>query len=324
MSSSNPPSPYTPNTYNPSAWKGIVSTITTDYLDENYLRYKYAQGLENFVGVVNTGDLTQTGASQFGTAGSNTGIPTCVADYTALPSTDSSTKIPTTAWVQTAVGGSANPNQTPNSITMTPTTNPPTTDSCKITNYYNNGASYALNIRTAYYLNGSAAGTRRQNFVNVCWDNSLSPSVYQLVVLEYKNYMCPDDNLTQQPQNGKITTYDYGTITFSPAWLKQQYGSTGITISTANNSVISFTPCSRGSINNGSWTLQCNVVAEYLGSSYNYITLYFNNSPISTSGGAGAINTWCSFNVDIKNNSNNSSYPLPFPVWFQENITTTP
>lgn len=103
MSSSNPPNPYTPSTYNPSAWELSSQNITTDYLDANYLRYNYAQGVENFVGIVNIGSLTQNGASQFGTAGSAITIPNCIADYSAVAGNDSSTKIPTTAWVQTAI-----------------------------------------------------------------------------------------------------------------------------------------------------------------------------------------------------------------------------
>ena len=127
MSSSNPPNPYTPNTYNPSAWRVAGDTITTDYLDANYLRFNYAQGAENFVGVVNIGSLTQTGASQFGTAGSSAGIPTCVADYTGIAPTDSSTKIPTTSWVQTAISGSSSSSlPTGSIITFAGTTTTPT------------------------------------------------------------------------------------------------------------------------------------------------------------------------------------------------------
>jgi hypothetical protein len=105
MSSSNPPSPYTPSTYNPSAWSINGANITTDYLDANYLRFNYAQGSENFVGIVNIGSLTQTGASQFGTADKAITIPTSIADYSGVASNDASTKVPTTAWVQTAITG---------------------------------------------------------------------------------------------------------------------------------------------------------------------------------------------------------------------------
>lgn len=107
MSSQNLPNPYTPNTYNPSAWGVDATNITIKYLDANYLKFNFAQGLENFVGMVNVGSLTQNGASQFGTTGSAITIPTCVADYSLVLPEDSSNKIPTTAWVQTAIDGGA-------------------------------------------------------------------------------------------------------------------------------------------------------------------------------------------------------------------------
>lgn len=316
MSVNNPPNPNVA-TFNNLYWISSDTSLTQSQADLRYLKFPVAQGTENLQAINVNGTLTASSGVNF----TSTNPPTSTATQPA--STDSSTKMPTTAWVQSAITSSSGTNLTPNSITMTPTTLPPTTDDASIKNYYNNGALYALNIRTPYYLVGSSASTRRQNFVRVYWSSALTFSVYQTITIDYKNYMTPDDNIVAQPNNGKLMAYDYGTISFSPAWLIQQY-STGTTISSANSSVISFTPCSRGSINNGSWTIQANIIAEYLGSAYNYITLYFNNAPIGTSGGAGAINTWCSFTAEIKNTSTNTTYPIECPVWFVADTTTSP
>ena len=80
MSAENPPNPYTPYAFNPNAWNPSASGgIDTAYLDANYLRYKYAQGIENMVGIVNSGALTQVGDSQFDE------IPVCSVNYTINP-----------------------------------------------------------------------------------------------------------------------------------------------------------------------------------------------------------------------------------------------
>lgn len=109
MSSQPLPNPYTPNTYNPSAWASTTAgdALTKEQADLLYLQFPFAQGLESMVGMTNIGSLTQNGASQFGTVSSSAGIPVCVADYSGITPTDATTKIPTTAWVQTAIGASS-------------------------------------------------------------------------------------------------------------------------------------------------------------------------------------------------------------------------
>jgi hypothetical protein len=78
--------------FNPDLWvAGETETIDTDYLNANYLKFSVAQGYETLNGMTNLGD----------TVFSNT--PTCTTP-TVIPSNDSSTKIPTTSWVQTVVG----------------------------------------------------------------------------------------------------------------------------------------------------------------------------------------------------------------------------
>lgn len=86
--------------FNPSLW--IVDDITgvsVNYLNAHYLEYPVAQGYETLNGISNLGD----------TIFSN--IPTCLATQPA--STDSSTKMPTTAWVQSAISGSGSTNYFP-------------------------------------------------------------------------------------------------------------------------------------------------------------------------------------------------------------------
>jgi hypothetical protein len=129
--------------------------ITPAYLNLNYLKFPYAQGLENLqntnvIGTMTvsgtttlndplqvndlcniTGALTVAGittlndplqvndtatvtgaltASSTVTLGSGaSSVPTCLASYAAVLPTDSSTNIPTTAWVQTAISAGVAP-----------------------------------------------------------------------------------------------------------------------------------------------------------------------------------------------------------------------
>jgi len=70
--------------FNPIIWiEGETTTIDTDYLNANYLKYPTTQGVETF-----------------------TYQPLCSATQPA--STDSSTKIPTTAWVQSVISNPIN------------------------------------------------------------------------------------------------------------------------------------------------------------------------------------------------------------------------
>ena len=98
MSSSNPPNPDTPPVFNNDAFnQGANPTIDTAYLNANYLRFPTAQGSETLQNIQVLGSASFTNAQ----------LPTSLGTIPA--STDSSTKIPTTAWVQSAItGGSSN------------------------------------------------------------------------------------------------------------------------------------------------------------------------------------------------------------------------
>jgi len=68
MASYNPPNPYVPNAFNPNQYITPSANITTQYLDENYLRFPFAQGAENFVSINNQGQLNQGGKAEFSSA----------------------------------------------------------------------------------------------------------------------------------------------------------------------------------------------------------------------------------------------------------------
>ena len=230
----------------------------------------------------------------------------------------SDTTIQTTAYT-----GAVNNDITPNSVVITPTANPPDT-STTIQNYYNNGANYSLNIRTPYYYPNNVPSSRRQNFVDICWDNSIATSIYQNVVIEYKHYLRPDSNSVSQPANGTMLFYDYGTICFSIGWLKQQFPS-GLNVNSVNNENITLNPCSRGSSNNGNWVMNANIQLQYYGTSNNRITIWYDNEPFDASGYTGICNTWSSFSAKINNTGGNvSAGYVDNPVWFEVNSTTIP
>jgi hypothetical protein len=65
MASYNPPNPYVPGAFNPTQFITPSDNITTKFLDENYLRFPFAQGVENFVSINNQGSLNQGGLADF-------------------------------------------------------------------------------------------------------------------------------------------------------------------------------------------------------------------------------------------------------------------
>jgi hypothetical protein len=292
--------------FNPIDWEATIDEgITIAYLNTNYLKYPVAQGLETLDGIINLGDTTlATNLFMSGVDGVN---------YIQFPNGSK----------QYVASSPVNNDITPNSVVITPTANPPDT-STTIQNYYNNGANYSLNIRTPYYYPNNVPSSRRQNFVDICWDNSIATSIYQNVVIEYKHYLRPDSNSVSQPANGTMLFYDYGTICFSIGWLKQQFPS-GLNVSSANNENITLNPCSRGSSNNGNWVMNANIQLQYYGTSNNRITIWYDNEPFDASGYTGICNTWSSFSAKINNTGGNvSAGYVDYPLWFEVNSTTSP
>jgi len=102
MSSQIPPNPIV-DTYNPAYWGEENIAITASYLAQNYLQFPFAQGDETFGGIsVNAGAdfngvMTIDGVATFSVQPLQTA--------TQPASTDATTKIPTTAWVQSALNG---------------------------------------------------------------------------------------------------------------------------------------------------------------------------------------------------------------------------
>jgi hypothetical protein len=211
MSVAPPPDPIVP-IFNPLYWD-FTSTdgatgITPAYLNLNYLKFPYAQGLENLqntnvVGTMTvsgtttlndplqvndlcniTGALTVTGittlndplqvndtatvtgtltASSTVTLGSvSSSVPTCLASYAAVLPTDSSTNIPTTAWVQTAISAGVAPT-TPTLLIYDSVTSPGT-----FTPAFPSGTKY---VDMALMGGGGASGTG-----GVVWNGGQSGS----------------------------------------------------------------------------------------------------------------------------------------------------
>lgn len=87
--------------FNPINWEATIDEgITIAYLNSNFLKYPVAQGLETLNGMNNLGDTTLSKTA------------TCI-DSVVISPTDSSTKIPTTAWVQTAISATPSTNVFP-------------------------------------------------------------------------------------------------------------------------------------------------------------------------------------------------------------------
>ena len=89
---------FTPNVFQSADTEGL----TQSKADLLYLKFPNAQGTENLVATNISGALNVIGTASF----TNAAPPTSTATQPA--SNDSTTKIPTTAWVQTAVGAGSN------------------------------------------------------------------------------------------------------------------------------------------------------------------------------------------------------------------------
>jgi hypothetical protein len=104
----NPPSETLP-IFDSSVFRNRNDSLTFDEAKKYFLEWPTAQGLENLQATNIGGALVCSSTASFGTVGSAANIPICIADYSTIVPADSSNKIPTTAWVQTAItGGGSN------------------------------------------------------------------------------------------------------------------------------------------------------------------------------------------------------------------------
>ena len=107
MASYDAPNPYVPNTFNSSNFILPGTTITTKYLNENYLQFPFAQGTENFVSINNQGSLTQGGRAEFSST-TNPVIftePPTITNPVIYPATIPGDSLATITYVNDAVGG---------------------------------------------------------------------------------------------------------------------------------------------------------------------------------------------------------------------------
>jgi hypothetical protein len=97
-----PPSETLP-IFDSSVFRNRNASLTFDEAKKYFLEWPRAQGPETLQETTIIGALTCSSTATFGTAGSADNIPTCISDYSTISSADSSSKIPTTSWVQTAI-----------------------------------------------------------------------------------------------------------------------------------------------------------------------------------------------------------------------------
>ena len=149
--------------FNPSRWiSGEDGEITEDFLNANYLKYPVAQGFESLNGV-----------SVFGSASFQT-LPTSTGSLPLY--NDSSTKIPTTQWVQSAIsgGGIITTIEYPRAsflISDLPNTSPlPVFPTIRFSNYsgleYYDGVQFMMSVNITTYassLNATSSTTTITN-----------------------------------------------------------------------------------------------------------------------------------------------------------------
>lgn len=276
MSVNPPPNPNV-STFNNLYWISANTALTTADGDLRYLKFPVAQGTENLQTTNIQGALTcnstanfasltspTSSATQPASNDSTTKIPTTAWVQTAIgaggsilatnniftgtnafnnvapitssatqpASNDSSTKIPTTAWVQTAIGAGGGSNITPNSIIMT-RTNIGTSSTCGITNNYNTGGYFARSITQNSSYGGTnytagiplkiiIANNSGSSIFNVDWDGAL------VIKLNCWSYTTSLTNNYAQTEC-KITLY-------GPCVLSN-WGTNGGTLYNINNSI---------------------------------------------------------------------------------------
>ena len=223
MSVNVPPNPNV-STFNNDYWIHMDTALTTADADLRYLRWNVAQGDETLQGIsvngnanfysqtnfndVATGSLTSlavqplandsttkipttawvqsaiTGAPSSILATNNTftgtnafnNIAPITSTATQPASNDSSTKIPTTAWVQSAITAIPSlANLTPNSVTIT-RTNVASSSTAGITNNYNNGGYIDQGITSANNVAYNANFTPNIPLKIIFANNSGNPS----------------------------------------------------------------------------------------------------------------------------------------------------
>jgi hypothetical protein len=91
-----PPSETLP-IFDSSVFRNRNASLTFDEAKKYFLEWPRAQGPETLQETTIIGALTCASTATFGTAGSADNIPTCIADYSTILPTDSTTNIPTTA-----------------------------------------------------------------------------------------------------------------------------------------------------------------------------------------------------------------------------------
>lgn len=188
----------------------------------------------NINGTTNTTTLTGTTLSINNTNVSFGSTTPPTSSQTIPASNDSSDKIPTTAWVQTAISaGTGTSNIIPNSINITPTSTALQYTS-GITNLYNMGAFYAL------------AGSTTQLYTS-----STSPSQYtpnRPIQIQFTTADGTNNFNLTQPINFTLNCFFYNSgnssygetscqLMIFPAALTSNWGSLGATDYNINNNI---------------------------------------------------------------------------------------
>jgi hypothetical protein len=182
-------------------------------------------------GSTNTMTLAGTTLTINNTNVNLTSLTSPTSSATQPAASDSSTKIPTTAWVQTAIS-SGSANITPNSVQITPTTPNLSANTSGIVNLYNMGAFYALSGNST-----------------ILYTSSTSPSQYTPDRALQIRFTTADGtnnfNLTQ-PVTFTLNCFFYDGSSYGetscqlmifPAALTSNWGSFGATSFNINNNI---------------------------------------------------------------------------------------
>lgn len=186
----------------------------------------------NINGTTNTTTLTGTTLAINNTNVSFGSTTPPTSSQTIPASSDSSTKIPTTAWVQSAITAGTSTNITPNSIQITPTT-ALLTYTAGINNLYNMGAFYAL------------SGSTTQLYTNTTSPAQYTPSGRAIQIRFTTADGTNNFNLTQ-PVTFTLNCFFYDGSSYGetscqlmlfPAALTSNWGSFGATTYNINNNI---------------------------------------------------------------------------------------
>ena len=264
---------------------------------------------------------TWTGTNDF----VNLGTGSLTSSAVQPVASDSSTKVPTTAWVQTAIAAAPAPplsaDLTPNSVSIVPTTSPPNL-ACGVKNYYNEGAIVAVDAFVPYQDTGSKQV--KQYFARLVFNTARNlggggnTTIYQNSQVRTTLSLTNNNNVQYWGTTYGVQNY-YSTAVIALNYNYQDYYNININTKDNSSQGVSFILKNTGSNNNGGFSGIIPDIWVEKTAGQNWYNFYFLNGPFSSGGSSGFVTNWqASFTIELLNGG--QSVNDTSSVWLEEYV----